>query len=302
MPVHTDRAHLVARLQLLAVAALFSTGGAAVKATSLTGWQVASFRSAIAALVIFAVIPAARRGWNARTWLVGFGYALTMVTFVVANKLTTAANAIFLQSAAPLYILLLGPLLLREPVRRRDVAFILVVAAGLACFFFGEQAAAATAPDPRTGNLIAMLSGVGWAATVMGLRWIGASEEAGATYPVVVAGNVLAFAVALPFALPVGDAGARDWISIGYLGVFQIGLAYMLMATAIRHVAAFEASALLLLEPALSPVWAWLVHDERPGPLALIGGALILVATLVKTFVEARQGRAARAEHPGTPD
>jgi hypothetical protein len=90
--------------------AAFSTGGAAIKATTLTGWQVASFRSGVAALVIWAFVPAARRGWSARTWLVAIGYAMTMIAFVVANKLTTAANAIFLQSAVPLYILLLGPL------------------------------------------------------------------------------------------------------------------------------------------------------------------------------------------------
>lgn len=299
--MHTDRAHLVARLQLLAVAALFSTGGAAVKATSLTGWQVASFRSAVAALVIVLVIPAARQGWAPRTWLVGAGYALTMVSFVVANKLTTAANAIFLQSAAPLYILLLGPLVLKERIRRRDVAFIVVVAIGLACFFLGEQATAATAPNPRLGNIVALLSGVGWAATVMGLRWVGARDASGATYPIVVAGNVIAFLVALPLALPLtGSSRPVDWLAIGYLGVFQIGLAYILMASAIRHVAAFEASALLLLEPALSPVWAWLVHDERPGPLALAGGALILVATLAKTFVEARRG--GRSSVPPSPD
>ena len=287
----SDRTHLTARLQLLAVAALFSTGGAAIKATTLAGWQVACFRSGIAALVIWAVVPAARRGWAARTWLVGLGYAFTMVSFVVANKLTTAANAIFLQSAAPLYILLLSPLLLKERIRPRDLAFIAVVALGLACFFFGETRVAATAPDPRRGNLVAVLSGLGWAATVMGLRWVGANDETGSTYPVVVAGNLLAFLACLPLALPVGPSRPTDWLAVGYLGVFQIGLAYILMAAAIRHVAAFEASALLLLEPALSPVWAWLVHGERPGRLALAGGALIMVATLVKTFVEARGGR-----------
>lgn len=286
-----DSSRLGARLELLAVAVLFSTGGAAIKATALTGWQVASFRSGVAALVIWALVPAARRGWSRRTWIVSAGYALTMVSFVVANKLTTSANAIFLQSAAPLYILLLSPLLLKERVHRRDLLFMAVVLVGLACFFFGEQHAAVTAPNPRAGNLVALLSGVGWAATLMGMRWIGAREPEGATYPVVVAGNLLAFLVCLPLALPLGATRGGDWLVVGYLGVFQIGLAYLLMAKAIRHVPAFEASALLLLEPALNPVWAWLVHGEDPGPAAIAGGAIILVATLGKTFVESRQGR-----------
>ncbi len=94
------------RLMVLAAAILFSTGGAAVKACSLSGWQVACFRSAVAAVAIFALIPAARRAWNVKTLLVAIAYAATMISFVLANKLTTAANAIFLQGSAPLYVLL----------------------------------------------------------------------------------------------------------------------------------------------------------------------------------------------------
>ena len=109
------------RLQLLATALLFSTGGAAIKACGLDSWQVASLRSGIAAAFVLAVVPAARRGWNRKTLAVGACYAATMVLFVTANKLTTAANAIFLQATAPLYILLLGPWLLREPLKRRDL-------------------------------------------------------------------------------------------------------------------------------------------------------------------------------------
>src|SRR5688500_15647594 len=108
----------MARLQVLAAALLFSTGGAAVKATTLTAWQVAGFRSGIAALAVFLLVPAARRGWTWHVVPVGVAYAATLVLFVTANKLTTAANAIFLQASAPLYMLAFGPLLLREPVRQ----------------------------------------------------------------------------------------------------------------------------------------------------------------------------------------
>jgi drug/metabolite transporter (DMT)-like permease len=111
------------RFRLVLAAALFSTGGAIIKSTALTGWQVASFRSGIAALTLLALLPAARRGWTWRTLVVAVAYALTLVLFVVANKLTTSANTIFLQSTSPLYILVLSPLLLREAVRPRDVGF-----------------------------------------------------------------------------------------------------------------------------------------------------------------------------------
>src|SRR5688500_90238 len=119
------------RLQLLGAALLFSTGGAAIKATTLTAWQVAGFRSAVAAAAVFLLVPAARRGWTWHVLPVGVAYAATLVLFVAANKLTTSANAIFLQSTAPLYMLAFGPLLLKELVRRRDLAFMAPVLLGL---------------------------------------------------------------------------------------------------------------------------------------------------------------------------
>jgi drug/metabolite transporter, DME family len=287
------------RLQLLAAAALFSTGGAAIKATTLGGWQIAGFRSGIAALALLLLLPAARRGWNARVLLVGVAYAATLILFVLANRLTTAANTIFLQSTAPLYILLLGPWLLREPIRRRDLAFMAAVGLGLVLFFVGAETPVATAPDPARGNLLAALSGICWAFTVVGLRWMGRQEEGGGSpLATVVAGNLIALLVCLPMALPVPAAGMLDWLTIVYLGVFQIGLAYVFMTAAIRHVPALEAATLLLIEPALSPIWAWLAHDERPSAWAIAGGLLILGATLVKTWWDGRAIPPVRAVGP----
>lgn len=290
----------VSRLQLLAAAALFSTGGAAIKATTLTSWQVAGFRSGIAALAVLLLVPAARRRWSGPVVLVALAYAATMILFVVGNKLTTAANTIFLQSTAPLYVLLLGPWLLHEPIRRRDLLFMVAVAAGLVLFFVGAEEPIATAPDPVRGNLLALLSGVTWAFTVVGLRWLGSrAAENSADNPAVVtvvAGNTLALAFCLPWALPVQQATAVDWAVVAYLGIFQIGLAYLFLTAGIRRVPALEAATLLLVEPALNPIWAWLVHGEQPGAWALAGGALILGATLVKTWYDAHlERRAARA-------
>jgi drug/metabolite transporter (DMT)-like permease len=286
-------AHLGSRLRVLAAALLFSTGGAAIKACDLDAWQVASFRSAVAAVAVLAMVPAARRRWSWRIAAVGATYAATMILFVAANKQTTAANAIFLQSASPLYIVLLGPWLLREPLRRRDLVFLAVMAAGLLLFFVGAPPVYASAPQPARGNLLALLSGVCWAFTVIGLRWMGREEtrSAGATATTVVAGNVIAFLACLPFALPVAGADAGDWAVIVYLGVFQIGLAYVFLSRAMRDVPAFEASLLLLAEPAFNPIWAWAVQGEVPGLWASLGGALILGATAVKAALDYRATR-----------
>jgi drug/metabolite transporter (DMT)-like permease len=274
------------RLLLLAAAFLFSTGGAAIKSISLTAWQVASFRSAVAAAALLVLLPQALRKWTGRDLTVALAYAATMILFVAANKLTTSANAIFLQDTAPLYLLLLGPWLLHERLRRTDLLLVTLVAAGIALFFLGTERAAATAPDPLRGNMLAAVSGIAWALTIAGLRWLG--KDSVSSIPTVVAGNVIACLVCLPMALPVQGAGWKDAAALGYLGVFQIGLAYVCLTRAMRAVPAFEASAVLLAEPALNPVWAFLVHGERPSAWAIAGGALILTATLANTWWHSR--------------
>ena len=278
------------RLLLVAAGLLFSTGGAAIKAATLTSWQVASFRSGVASAVLLLALPEARRGWSWRAVPTVTAYAATLITFVLSTRLTTAAAAIFLQSTAPLYLLLLGPWLLREPVRRSDLLYMLAIVAGMALFFVGTPPAVATAPDPRRGDIIAAASGFTYALTLAGFRWLGRRQTANPALGAVVLGNLLAFLAGLPLALPVAAYSVGDMSVILYLGVFQIGLAYVCLTRAIRHVPAFEANTVLLLEPAMNPVWVWLIHGERPGAWPLAGGALILAATLVNTW---RQGHMA---------
>jgi drug/metabolite transporter (DMT)-like permease len=215
-----------------------------------------------------------------------------MLLFVLSNKLTTSANTIFLQSTAPLYILLLGPWLLGERNRASDFVIMIMVVAGLSMFFVGAEAPVRTAPDPLRGNILAAASGLCWALTIMGMRWLGREERAGraSTAPAVVAGNLIALLVSLPFALPVLHSRPADWAIVTGLGVVQIGLAYLFLTRALRHVAALPAMILLLLEPALNPIWAWLIHGERPGKFSNLGGALILSATVLKTWYDSRAG------------
>lgn len=299
---------LRARLGILAAAALFSTGGAAIKAISLGAWQVASFRSGIAAVALLAMLPAGRRRPTGRDLLVALVYASTMMTFVLANKLTTSASAIFLQDSAPLYVMLLAPWLLAEPIGRRDLGLMAAIALGLACFFVGLDPASHTAPDPYRGNLLAVLSGVLWALTMVGLRWLASSGEGrGAAATASVWGNVFACLLCLPAALglfdgaPGGPALGRpaDWLLLGYLGILQIGLAYVFLTRSLERVPAFEASLLLLLEPVLNPVWSWLVHGERPSAWSWAGGAVILAATAVKAGLDTRRSAPAPAAAPG---
>lgn len=285
--MHERDGGLKARLAILGAAVLFSSGGAAIKATALTGWQVACLRSAVAAVAVLVMLPAARTGWGVMPVVVGVGYAATMILFVLANKLTTAANTIYLQATAPIYLVLIGPWLLKEPLRRRDLVFMGALAVGLGFFFVGTEPGTLTAPDPATGNLLAVLSGLCWALAVAGLRWMGKrGGTAGGSGAAVVAGNVIASLVCLPMALPIAHVSAQDAAVISFLGIFQIGLAYVLLTRGLERVGAFEASLLLLGEPVLNPLWAWLVHGERPRSWSLVGGAVIVGATLFKAMWE----------------
>ena len=300
-----------ARLYALAATILFSTGGAAIKTGAFTGMQVSSVRAGIAALALLLVVRG-RVDWSWAAWGVGAVYASTLTLFVNATKLTTAANAIFLQSTAPLYIVLLGPFLLKERLRRRDLAYMLAVGSGVALCFVALPAATATAPNPALGNLLAIICSVSWAFTLMLLRWAerdragtgaqsapskhwrqpakgsGSDHEPLAGLSAVIAGNILACLIGLPFALPLPAAPPVEWATLAYLGIIQIGLAYVFLTRAMAHLPALEVSLILLLEPVLNPMWTWLVRGEEPGAWVIVGGVIIVAATAIKAVYDAR--------------
>ncbi len=248
------------RTQLVLAAACFSTAGAAIKWTNFSAWQVAAVRALVAMVAILALIPEARSRWSWRVALVGVAYAAAWLLFVFANKLTTAANTVFLQATNPLFVVALAPWLLRERVR---------------------------GPDPFVGNVLAAGSALAWAFTVTGYRWLARrGVDHGPIAAAAACGNLFVFLVCLPGALPLAAGRATDWLIVVYLGVFQLGLAYVFLSRAITRVPALEASLFLLVEPVLSPVWAWLAHGETPGPLAVVGGAVILTATALKAWTD----------------
>jgi len=277
------------RLLLLFAALLFSTGGAAIKMAALTGWQIASYRAGVAAAFLWFVLPAARKNWTWLTLAGGLVYAIMVVLFVLSNKLTTAANAILLQSTYPLYLLLLGPLFLKERLRIVDVTIVSGVILGAGILFSGSEKVMATAPDPVRGNLVALASGVAWALTIAVLRWMGKREpQAESAASVAIAGNAIAFTACLPLA---AGGSSIEWQSaavILWLGLFQVGLGYFCLTRSIRHVPAVDAATLLLVEPVVNPIWAWLIHGEVPSGTAIIGGVIIMVAAFAGSWWQTR--------------
>lgn len=285
------------RSKIVVAAVLFSTGGAAIKWCGFDAWQLAVFRSGLACATVLLLIPEARRGWSWRTALVGCVYAATTLLFVQANKHTTAASAIFLQATSPLFIFVLAPRLIGEHATRRDLVQMAMMGLGLVLFFFGVDQPSATAPDPLLGDLLAGTCAVTWAFTVIGYRWIVA--RGGSVATAAASGSLTACLVALVMAQPLQAGRPVDWAVVVFLGVFQLGVPYVFLARAIPRLRALEVALFMLIEPVLNPVWAWLVHGERPGPAALVGGALILGATVVRSVVDARSAPPTGASGPG---
>lgn len=276
------------RLRVVASAVLFSTGGAAIKLCGFGPWQLAAGRALVASCAMLVLIPEARGGFSWRSPVVGVAYAGAGLFFILANKLTTAASAIFIQATHPLFILALAPMLLREHVSRRDLEFMALLALGMALLLSEPGRRFATAPNPRLGNLLAAGCAVSWALTVMGYRWVARQQRGGhgAVVAAAVSGNALVFLIALPVALPIVAGRPLDWMVVLYLGVFQLALAYVFLARAVAEVRALEVALVGLVEPVLSPIWAWLVHGETPGIRVVAGGIVILAATGWHTWRE----------------
>lgn len=256
-------------LYVAAAALVWSTGGIGIKAVDAPPLAVACLRSAVAAVALAAFLRPRR--WTLRPGFVVaiLAYAGTVTTFVVATKWTTAANAIFLQYSGVVWVFLASPVVLGEPLRWRDAAAIAAALAGMALFFVGSFE-----PRARAGDVIALLSGVAYAATALSLRRErGASAEAAVTY-----GNALTAVALAPVALPALALPARGAAILVYLGVVQIGCGYLLFLRGLARVTATQASIVGMLEPIANPVWVFLLLGERPSGPAVAGAVVVLAA------------------------
>ena len=257
---------------LLLAAILWSLGGVLIKSIDWHPMAIAGGRSAIAIPLMLLCI-----GWPkfsfSRAQIGGaIGYALTVVLFVFATRMTTAANAIFLQYTAPIYVAIIGRWYLGERALRIDWLVIAIALGGIALFFFDRLSVSGF-----WGNIIALCSGLAFASVAIFLR----KEKAGSPVTSIILGNVIVALAGAPFMLQssLGEGGV--W-RLALLGTLQLGLPYVLYAAAIKHVTALEATLIPLLEPVLNPLWVMLTLGERPGPWAVVGAAMVLGAVLVR--------------------
>lgn len=285
---------LIAYAQVLCGAVLLSTGSTVIKAVSFNALELAAWRALVIASFLAIAIRPSRACWDRTLLPAAFAHAITTLLFMWGNKLTSAAVAIFLQYTAPLYLLLLGPWLLREPARRTDPAFVLVLLGGMLLLLIGPAPRSQTATNPQLGALVAGTCGIAWAFTTLTMRQLSRRVPDGFQRAIaaVILANMGLAVLLLPWVGWPAAASPRDWSLVAYMGVFQLGCAFILISLGLRRITALEGALLLLLEPLLNPIWAFLIHGEIPGPLVLAGGILILLASAGRVMMNARADRA----------
>lgn len=272
-------------LLLLGAACLFSTAGFLIKLIELPALAVAGGRSAFAALFILVCIRRPKFTWSKAQIGGALAYCGTVVFFVMANKTTTAANAILLQYTAPMYIALLGSWLLQERTRALDWATIGLVLIGMVLFLLDGLSA-----GNWVGNLIALFSAFCYALMTILLR----KQKDTTPYESVLLGNLLTALIGVP-SLVMAKPNLNSWLGLLLMGFFQLGLAYVLFAQATRHVTAMEIVLITAIEPILNPIWVALTVGERPSLLAMIGGLIVLGAVVGRGLIGSRTIRGASA-------
>ncbi|MDQ3198538.1 MAG: DMT family transporter [Verrucomicrobiota bacterium] len=277
-------ARFVPPVLLLLAALCWSLGGVLIKSIDWPPMAIAGGRSAIAIPIILLCIGRPRFSFSLAQIGGALAYAGTVILFVFATRMTTAANAIFLQYTAPIYVALIGRWYLRERASPIDWLVILVALIGIALFFLDRLTVAG-----MWGNIIALASGLCFAGVALFLR----KEKAGSPIASILLGNGIVALAGLPFIWQAGSLGADGWWRLLLLGVVQLALPYVFYATAIKQVTALEATLIPLLEPVLNPLWVMLALGERPGPWAIVGGLLVLGAVLGRGVIMMRSRPAA---------
>lgn len=267
-------------------ALLWSTGGLFIKWTKLTGLELSFYRSLFAGITVAIFTRHEGFGINRVTAVASGLYAVLLILFVLATKETTAANAIFLQYTAPVYLLILEPLAYKEKFRSRDLVTVLICLGAMALFFVGQLR-----PQDLVGNVMALTSGFCFALYFLLLRHPRAKEINRASS--VIYGNLLAVILTAPWGIAaLSSIDIHDALSVIYLGVVQIGVSYTLFTYAMsRGVRSLDAGIVAYIEPVLNPVWVFLVIGERPSEWALLGGAIIVVTVIAHMLIDARAKR-----------
>ncbi|HET9624098.1 MAG TPA: DMT family transporter [Kofleriaceae bacterium] len=270
-PNASARDHERAVILLALCGGFWSTAGVLLKLVAWNSGAIWSVRCAVAVIALYAIRRPSLARISRAEWHAALALAATTGLFILANKLTSAANAILIQYSAPIWVALFGAWLLGERATRLDWLTIGVVLAGITLFFFEQLTI-----DHVAGNLVALAAGVAYAFAAITLRKVTLVDRDADPLRPLLLGNALGAVLGAPMIFASPPPSATGWAALIALGVVQQAAAYLCYARAIRHATALEALLIPIIEPILSPIWVALAFGERPGPWAIAGGAIVV--------------------------
>lgn len=269
----------LAVLALIGTAVLWSIGGLLIKTIQWNPFGIAGGRSLIALIVFLPFIRQCRFKLTFDMLAAAVAFSLTTLLFTGANKMTTAANAILLQYTAPVFVMLLAALLLKERMTGIDIWCVAGVTAGLLLFLIEGIGG-----GHLLGDIFALCSGFTFACLAVFMR----KQKDANPMESIILGNLINAVVCLPIGFVISrPQGGLGWLLV--LGLFQLGLSYLLYSFAVRHVSALQTVLLTVLEPLLNPVWVFLATGERPGWLSLVGGGIVLGMVMLHAVLKNRE-------------
>ncbi len=272
-----------AMLLMVITAAMWSLGGIFIKLISWSPFLIAGIRSGISGSIMAMYMAATHTHFklNKYSVLAGVGLAFSATLFTIANKLTTAANAIVLQYTAPIFILIIFALFFKQKMQKQDVLVVCITMGGMVLFFLDQLS-----PGNMLGNVFGILAGI-FLAQMFVMVGRGGDDDATRMSGIMIA-HVLTLLIGLPIGIPqTTEIAAIEIVYVIILGVFQLGIPYVIYGIASRDCPPLACSLIGMLEPLLNPVWVAIFIGEVPGPFALVG-AVIIIATVSWWCIKSR--------------
>ncbi|MDD5360515.1 MAG: DMT family transporter [Ignavibacteria bacterium] len=272
-------AHRKGLILISLTAFLWSSSGLFIKILTINAFAISFYRSLIASITLLAITYAKEKRirfeFDSLTVLASVFYSGILIFFVIANKMTTSANAIFLQFTAPIYLLFLEPLFLKTKFRRKDLVTIIICVAGMFLFFTGKLDIGNV-----YGNIIAVIAGICFAFFSLFIKW---KRNLGRENTIIsmIYGNFLVAIISFAVIGTEMTITSTQFFILLYMGVIQIGVSYFIFNIGIKYISATETMIIGMLEAIFNPIWVFLGVGEVPSLTAIIGGVIILTAILV---------------------
>ncbi|CBH22537.1 conserved membrane protein of unknown function [Acetoanaerobium sticklandii] len=264
---------------MIIASVLWSIGGIFIKLINWNPMAIAGSRSAIAALVMMVYLKKFKFKINKSMLICACSYSSLVILFVSANKLTTSANAILLQFTSPVWVALLSRAILKQKISRIDGITIIFVILGMIMFFIDELEM-----SYLLGNILAILSGI----VMAGMILLFQQQKENSLVEITLLGNVITAIVGIPFYF-ISSPGMESVLPLFILGVFQLGIPYLLYVLAIPNVTAIDAVLIPVLEPLLNPLWVFIFAKESPTFFSLLGGGLVLLSVTVRGIIMSKK-------------